>query len=233
MRATVEIDAGVCGFKTAASARSLDGQNVSFEVQTDCEKIGQLAATLSGCHPLDAYQEINAARESVLLATVRNTLKGCCAGCAVPAGLFKAMQVAAGLALPKDISMKRKPMMSDSLCPGLRAFAACEPYEQDEAGVAAFAHVLKKDEIPDLSMGLVTLEGPIVKTLGARDEWDHVYWCPPAGERFAWAARGCVCPSRPPWSSRGTPFTRSNSRPARRFNTCTSTGGGKPERAEP
>ncbi|MFN2352102.1 MAG: hypothetical protein ABR497_09170, partial [Kiritimatiellia bacterium] len=29
-------------------------------------------------------------------------LKGCCAGCAVPVGVFKAMQVAAGLALPKD-----------------------------------------------------------------------------------------------------------------------------------
>jgi hypothetical protein len=30
----------------------------------------------------------------------------CCAGCAVPAGLFKAMQVAAGLALPKDITIR-------------------------------------------------------------------------------------------------------------------------------
>jgi hypothetical protein len=37
---------------------------------------------------------------------VRATLKGCCAGCAVPAGLFKAMQVAAGLALPKDINIR-------------------------------------------------------------------------------------------------------------------------------
>jgi len=37
---------------------------------------------------------------------VRETLKGCCAGCAVPAGLFKAMQVAAGLALPQDITIR-------------------------------------------------------------------------------------------------------------------------------
>ena len=36
---------------------------------------------------------------------VRANLHGCCAGCAVPVGLFKAMQVAAGLALPKDIEI--------------------------------------------------------------------------------------------------------------------------------
>ena len=46
---------------------------------------------------IDAYQEISSAGESVIMQTVRSTLKGCCAGCAVPVGLFKAMQVAAGL----------------------------------------------------------------------------------------------------------------------------------------
>jgi uncharacterized 2Fe-2S/4Fe-4S cluster protein (DUF4445 family) len=42
---------------------------------------------------------------SVLLRTARDVLTGCCAGCAVPVGLFKTMQVAAGLALPKDITI--------------------------------------------------------------------------------------------------------------------------------
>ena len=36
---------------------------------------------------------------------VRSTLKGCCSGCAVPVGIFKAMQVAAGLALPAPLSI--------------------------------------------------------------------------------------------------------------------------------
>jgi hypothetical protein len=40
------------------------------------------------------------------MTAVKETLTGCCAGCAVPVGLFKAMQVAAGLALPKDITIK-------------------------------------------------------------------------------------------------------------------------------
>jgi hypothetical protein len=108
VKANVEIDAGICGFKTAAIVVSEDSQNVTFQVTTDCEKIRGLAETLKGKEPLDAYQEISPAAESVLLGTARSTLKGCCAGCAVPVGLFKAMQVAAGLALPMDIGIRLK-----------------------------------------------------------------------------------------------------------------------------
>lgn len=106
MKAQVEIEAGVCGFRTDATAESADGQHVTFAVETGCETIQQLATALVNHQPLDAFQEISPAGESVFMATVRETLKGCCAGCAVPAGLFKAMQVAAGLALPKDISIR-------------------------------------------------------------------------------------------------------------------------------
>jgi hypothetical protein len=106
MKATVEIDAGICGFRTTATVTSPDSQDVSFEVQSDCEKIRKLGDDLKAKGTIDAYQEISPAKESVLMQAVRATLKGCCAGCAVPAGLFKAMQVAAGLALPKDITVK-------------------------------------------------------------------------------------------------------------------------------
>jgi hypothetical protein len=106
MTSTVEIDAGICGFKTTAVVASEDGQAVSFEVQSDCEKIRDLGEQLRSKGAIDAYQEISTAKESVLMTTVRATLKGCCAGCAVPAGLFKAMQVAAGLALPKDVTIR-------------------------------------------------------------------------------------------------------------------------------
>ena len=106
MKATVEVDAGVCGFHTVATVISPDNQNVSFEVQSDCEKIRAVGEHLKGKGTIDAYQEISPAREGVLMQTVRSTLKGCCVGCAVPSGLFKAMQVAAGLALPKDITIR-------------------------------------------------------------------------------------------------------------------------------
>ncbi len=103
MRVTTAVDAGICGLSTTIHASSEDGMFVTFRAESDCEKIANLARALDERGPLNAYEEINPANESVLMATVRECLKGCCAGCAVPVGFFKSMQVAAGLALPKDI----------------------------------------------------------------------------------------------------------------------------------
>jgi hypothetical protein len=48
MNAHVEIEAGVCGFRTTARITSEDNQNVSFDVQSTCEKIQRLGALLRG-----------------------------------------------------------------------------------------------------------------------------------------------------------------------------------------
>ena len=106
MKAKSEIDAGICGFHTTVRAHSEDDQNVAFDVESTCEKIQHLAICLKEKGPLDAYQEINPTSSSLLMESARAALPGCCAGCAVPVGLFKAMQVAAGLALPKDIHVQ-------------------------------------------------------------------------------------------------------------------------------
>ncbi|HOX36405.1 MAG TPA: hypothetical protein PL033_00335 [Candidatus Brocadiia bacterium] len=108
MKANVEISAGICGFRTIAIARSEDSQNVSFEISTDCENIRKLSEAVAGLGLLDAYEEISTGGDSRLLACCRRELKGCCSGCAVPTGFFKAMQVAAGLALPQDIVITMK-----------------------------------------------------------------------------------------------------------------------------
>lgn len=106
MKAKVDVEGGVCGFRTCAAARSEDDQNVFLDVESDCETIRGLACGLERLMPLDAYQEISPQAPSLLLSCVAEHLKGCCAGCAVPAGLFKVMQVAAGVALPKDVTIK-------------------------------------------------------------------------------------------------------------------------------
>ena len=106
MKATVEIDAGICGLRTTACVDSEDNQNVTFDIDTNCDKIARLGQNLGEKGPIDAYQEISPSGPAVIMTTVRQMLAGCCAGCAVPVGLFKAMQVAADLALPKDITIK-------------------------------------------------------------------------------------------------------------------------------
>ena len=55
---------------------------------------------------VDAYSEISTGFDGELYKVIRADLKGCCSGCAVPVGIFKSMQVAAMLALPKDITIK-------------------------------------------------------------------------------------------------------------------------------
>ena len=106
MQAKADITAGICGFRTTATVNSEDSQNVTFAITSDCEKIRSLAMRLQAIGPIDAYQEISPVTDSVLLTAARETLKGCCAGCVVPCGLFKSMQVAAGLALPQDIGIR-------------------------------------------------------------------------------------------------------------------------------
>jgi hypothetical protein len=107
MRVIVEIDAGVCQFRTVAWVTCNDGQNVTFDnIETKCEKIDKLGVLLKEKGLIDAYQEISPKAEGVIMQTARLLLKGGCTGCAVPMGLFKAMQVAAGLALPRDVSIK-------------------------------------------------------------------------------------------------------------------------------
>jgi quercetin dioxygenase-like cupin family protein len=57
----------------------------------------------------------------------------------------------------------------------IRTFAEGEAYTQPEPAGAAFRSLLKRDEVPGLSMGLVTLEGPIHKTPGSHPDWEQVY----------------------------------------------------------
>ena len=103
MKAKAVIGAGVCGFTTTVTATSDDMQNVAFEIESDCENIRKLATDFP---QVDGYSEIGAGFDGVIHTTVRETLKGCCSGCVVTCGIFKSMQVAAGLALPAPASIE-------------------------------------------------------------------------------------------------------------------------------
>jgi hypothetical protein len=104
MRCKAKIEAGICGFVTEVTANSPDDQMVSLEIQSDCEKISALGEALKG-KEIDGYAEIGAGFDGVVLTAARANLAGCCAGCAAPAGIFKALQVAARVALPKEVTI--------------------------------------------------------------------------------------------------------------------------------
>lgn len=100
--ASVTIRSGACGFTTVVCADSQDSQNVTLTITSECTTVKTLSELLGS---VDSYQEIGAGYDGVIYSAARKTSKGCCAGCMVPTGIFRAMQVAAGLALPSDASV--------------------------------------------------------------------------------------------------------------------------------
>ena len=100
-RVVTKMQPGVCGFIGWVTAASDDEQNVRLSIRSECEKIRALSAALQ--EEVDAYQEIHLGHEGKIHLAARTHLKGCCSG--VPSGIFKSVQVAAGLALPADCSI--------------------------------------------------------------------------------------------------------------------------------
>jgi hypothetical protein len=96
-----EIHAGVCGHVTAVEA-SMDGKVCKLSITSDCKAIQQLAQELTEVDPM---LEISCKRATP--KTLQMGLKHCFhAACPVPVGIIKAIEVAARLALPKDVLIK-------------------------------------------------------------------------------------------------------------------------------
>ena len=95
------IDPGICGFLAEVVA-TMDGEMCSLEITCDCEPIQKLAQALPQVDPM---VEIGFHGDGPL--TWRMFAKHCPhPACPVPAGILKAVELAAGLALPKDASIK-------------------------------------------------------------------------------------------------------------------------------
>lgn len=101
MQVSVNIQAGICGFETTVKAcGSGVKEPARIEIDSTCEKIRALGSCI---REVLGLEEISLGFDGVVMSQARKVLKGCCAGCVVPAGIFKAVQVASGVALPKDI----------------------------------------------------------------------------------------------------------------------------------
>ncbi|MBW2487023.1 MAG: hypothetical protein JRE72_06370 [Deltaproteobacteria bacterium] len=103
MRGIVNVMSGICGMITEIRATSQDPSGmVSLEINTRCESIQGLADRLKVVNP---EEEISFRGDGP--KTLRMAAEHCKhAACPVPSGIIKAIEVAAGLALPKDASIK-------------------------------------------------------------------------------------------------------------------------------
>lgn len=94
--ASAEITSGICGFMTRVEATLADdGQTVNLTINSDCPSVQRVAAGLA---QVNAFREITyrGSGPQVLEAARRLSHPAC----PVPAGIIKAIEVAAGLALP-------------------------------------------------------------------------------------------------------------------------------------
>ncbi len=99
--ASAEIESGVCGFCTTVRTTS-EGRRVRVEFESSCEYVRQLAEQLT---EVDPYREISYRGEGpVTLKLAAEHLVH--PACPVPAGIIKAIEVEAGLALPKDAGIR-------------------------------------------------------------------------------------------------------------------------------
>ena len=97
---TVEVDAGVCGLKTRL--RAMPGENgmVVVEGKSSCPRVREYLAQLK-------MVEIASALGRCCLEKVFEPAAqiGLHPACLVPVGVIKAVEVAAGLALPREASI--------------------------------------------------------------------------------------------------------------------------------
>ncbi len=107
MKIRTQIDPGICNFNTVVTAKTEDGKNVTFEFVSECKTIKEFEKQINEISPVNAIKTLGP-KENPILLKARELLqtKGCCDACVVPAGTVKIMQVAANLALPKDVSLK-------------------------------------------------------------------------------------------------------------------------------
>ena len=103
--AELTVEAGVCGFVTTIRAASEDGQNVSLSWETTCPSLQKARSELTS---VDAYVELfRKPHETAVYAALAKHLPH--VACPLYAGFFKAIEAAAGLALPRDVTMRFAP----------------------------------------------------------------------------------------------------------------------------
>ena len=99
------INAGVCGFTTVVRTSSEDQQTVTIEFETTCPHAAKAHDELKS---VDAYQELfRKPHETTVYAVLSKYLPH--VTCPLYSGFLKAIEAAAGLALPRDVTMKFSP----------------------------------------------------------------------------------------------------------------------------
>jgi hypothetical protein len=93
-------DPGICGFICSISAWK-DGDGVRFNIRSDCDQIKELAMHLGPIKMKELFVPLT--KSPVFLSAEKSK---CHHACPIPSSLIKAAEVALGLALPKEVTIR-------------------------------------------------------------------------------------------------------------------------------
>jgi hypothetical protein len=97
------IEAGICGYSTTVETTSNGNYEIGITIESECKAIQRMGENLVA---VNALNEISF-RGGKMPVTIEKGIEYCShAACPVPAGVIKAVEIEAGLALPKDVSIK-------------------------------------------------------------------------------------------------------------------------------
>jgi len=98
---TIKVFSGICGFWTIINAE-MDGEICRIKVESECEDIQKLSEEITEVEP---FNEISfRGGEPIIYQLAKKHCPH--ASCPVPAAMIKAVEIAAGLALPANVVME-------------------------------------------------------------------------------------------------------------------------------
>ncbi len=97
----IKIDPGACGLLTEIEVTRKEDKVFDLKITSDCEMVEKLGKELPELAFMDAFKRI---LDNPVYSAGSNCLKH--VSCPVPAGILKALEVEAGLAVPRKVSIE-------------------------------------------------------------------------------------------------------------------------------
>ncbi|TAN40236.1 MAG: hypothetical protein EPN25_08310 [Nitrospirae bacterium] len=94
------INPGACGMLVQVDVEQKDNKTFSLTVTSECTMVQKLGTTLTELTTMDAFKQLV---ENPVFIKGAACLKH--AACPVPCGILKALEVEAGLNVPRDVTM--------------------------------------------------------------------------------------------------------------------------------
>ncbi len=97
---TVVVNSGACGYAVTISAEKNANGKISISLETDCDMVKKMQADIAQLDKTAAFVRFES---NPVYRSASKHLKH--AACSVPSGILKALEVAADLNVPKDVTI--------------------------------------------------------------------------------------------------------------------------------